>query len=145
MDKSSYWVVLTQRLGYYPEGWVKHLTQPLDQNNPVAGFVHISPSTGLYLTQHFLECASRWWQVMAFMNHSLKFTDSFKKKSGPVSNRTLNPCSLLPSPQFCDVMPLWLLWWSLLQSSLQCWLSRSAHRVRIKRGPQRGHLWAHFC
>ncbi len=49
-------VVLTQRLGYYPEGLVKHLTQPLGQNNPIAGFVHISPSAGLYLTQHFLEC-----------------------------------------------------------------------------------------
>ncbi len=34
-------------LGYYPV-WVKQLAQPLGQNNPVAGFVHISP---LYLTQ----------------------------------------------------------------------------------------------
>ncbi len=50
MDKPSNWVALTQRLGYYPEGWVNHLTQPLGQNNPVTGFVHISPSTGLYLT-----------------------------------------------------------------------------------------------
>ncbi len=24
----------------------------------IAGFVHILPSTGLYLTQHFLECKS---------------------------------------------------------------------------------------
>ncbi len=54
MDKPSNWVVLTKQLGYYPEGWVKHLTQILGQNNPIAGFVHISPSTGLYLTQHFL-------------------------------------------------------------------------------------------
>ncbi len=54
MDKPSNWVVLTQRLGYYPECWVKHLTQPLCQNNPIAGFVNILPSTGLYLTQHFL-------------------------------------------------------------------------------------------
>lgn len=37
MDKPSNWV----GLGYYPEGWVKHLTQPLGQSNPVAGFVHI--------------------------------------------------------------------------------------------------------
>uniref|UniRef100_A0A671MG23 Neurturin n=1 Tax=Sinocyclocheilus anshuiensis TaxID=1608454 RepID=A0A671MG23_9TELE len=27
-----------QWLGYYPEGWVKHLTQPLGQNSPIAGF-----------------------------------------------------------------------------------------------------------
>ncbi len=32
---------LTQRLGYCPEGWVKHLTQQLVENNPIAGFVHI--------------------------------------------------------------------------------------------------------
>ncbi len=28
----------------------------LGQNNPITGFVHILPSAGLYLTQHFLEC-----------------------------------------------------------------------------------------
>ncbi len=44
MDKPSDWVVLTQRLGYCPEGWVKHLTQMLVENNPIAGFVHILPS-----------------------------------------------------------------------------------------------------
>ncbi len=55
MDKPSDWVVLTQQLGYCPEGWVKHLTQLLVENNPIAGFVHILPSAGFYLTQHFLE------------------------------------------------------------------------------------------
>ncbi len=30
------------------------VTQPLGLNNPIAGFVHNLPSTGLYLTQHFL-------------------------------------------------------------------------------------------
>ncbi len=34
----------------------KHLTQLLVENNPIAGFVHILPSAGFYLTQHFLEC-----------------------------------------------------------------------------------------
>ncbi len=43
MDKPSDWVVLTQHLGYYPEGWVKHLAQPLGQKNPITGFVHIFP------------------------------------------------------------------------------------------------------
>uniref|UniRef100_A0A672QRH7 Otoferlin n=1 Tax=Sinocyclocheilus grahami TaxID=75366 RepID=A0A672QRH7_SINGR len=38
---------------FNPIFWV--VTQPLGQNNPVAGFVHISPSAGLYLTQHFLD------------------------------------------------------------------------------------------
>ncbi len=56
MDKPSDWVVLTQRLGYCPEGWDKHLTQLLIENNPIAWFVHILPSAGLNLTQHFLEC-----------------------------------------------------------------------------------------
>ncbi len=32
------------------------VTQPLGQNNPIAVFVYILPSTGLYLTQTFLEC-----------------------------------------------------------------------------------------
>ncbi len=54
MDKPSDWVVLTQRLGYCTEGLVKQLTQLLVENYPIAGFVHILPSAGLYLTQHFL-------------------------------------------------------------------------------------------
>ncbi len=32
------------------------VTQPFGQNNPFAELVHIIRSTGLYLTQHFLEC-----------------------------------------------------------------------------------------
>ncbi len=39
-----------------PSGWVKHLTQLLVENTPVAGFVHILLSAGLYWTQHFIEC-----------------------------------------------------------------------------------------
>ncbi len=54
MGKPSDWVVLTQYLGYYPEGLVKQLTQPLGQNNTIAGFVpkfaYILLSAGLYLT-----------------------------------------------------------------------------------------------
>ncbi len=46
MDKPSNWVVLTQ------------LSKLLVENNPIAWFVHILPSTGLYLAQHFLECIS---------------------------------------------------------------------------------------
>ncbi len=46
MDKPSDWVDLTQWLGYYPEGWVKHLTQPLVENNPITGFAHILPALG---------------------------------------------------------------------------------------------------
>ncbi len=33
--------------------------QQLDKMfNPTAGFVHILPSTGLYLTKHFLKCSN---------------------------------------------------------------------------------------
>ncbi len=60
MDKPSDWVVLTQHLGYYPEGWVKHLAQPLGQKNTIADFVHILSSAGLYLTQHFLEECTKY-------------------------------------------------------------------------------------
>ncbi len=60
MDEPSDWVVFTQRLGYCPEGWVKHLTQLLVENNPACVLSNIYPaSTGLYLTQHFLECKQR--------------------------------------------------------------------------------------
>ncbi len=37
----------------------KPVTQPLGLNNPIAGFVHILPSAGLYLTQHFLVCINQ--------------------------------------------------------------------------------------
>ncbi len=40
--------IWTNRLGYLPEGWVKHFTQQL------GCFDHISLSDGLYLTQHFM-------------------------------------------------------------------------------------------
>ncbi len=41
---------------FNPTFWA--VTQPLGLNNPIAGFVHILHSAGLYLTQHFLECVS---------------------------------------------------------------------------------------
>ncbi len=66
MDEPSDRVVLTQWLGYCPEGWVKHLTQRLVENNPIAEFVHILPSAGLYLTQHFLECMFREALMLKF-------------------------------------------------------------------------------
>ncbi len=37
---------------FNPTFWA--VTQPLGQNNPIAGFIHILPSAGLYLTQPFL-------------------------------------------------------------------------------------------
>ncbi len=43
---SAIGLFLTQRLG------VKHLTKLLVENT-ITGFVHILPSTGLYLTHHF--------------------------------------------------------------------------------------------
>ncbi len=76
MDKPSDWVVLTQLLGYCPEGLVKLLTQLLVENNPIAGFVHILPSAGLYLTQHFLECDS--------------VTSLFKETVHPNENSVIN-------------------------------------------------------
>ncbi len=59
LNTGQCWVTYgqAQRLGYCPEGWFKHLTQLLVENNPIAGFVHILPSTGLYLTQHFYSVA----------------------------------------------------------------------------------------
>ncbi len=36
----------TQRLGYYPEGWVKHLTQLLVENNPACVLSDIYPAVG---------------------------------------------------------------------------------------------------
>ncbi len=59
LNTGQRWVTYgqTQRLGYCPEGWFKHLTQLLVENNPIAGFVHILPSAGLYLTQHFYSVA----------------------------------------------------------------------------------------
>ncbi len=50
MDKPSNWVVLTQHLGYYPEGWVKHLTQPLGQKNPIGMVVGVR-RTGLRISE----------------------------------------------------------------------------------------------
>ncbi len=40
---------------FNPTFWV--VPQPLGQNNPIAGFVHILSCAGLYLNQHFLECS----------------------------------------------------------------------------------------
>ncbi len=49
MDKPSDRVIFNQQLDkmFNPTFW------PVT-SNPTAGFVHILPSTGLYLTQHFL-------------------------------------------------------------------------------------------
>ncbi len=54
MDEPSNWVVLTQRLGYCPEGWVKHSTLLFVENKPA--YILSNIYTGLYSTQHFLEC-----------------------------------------------------------------------------------------
>ncbi len=34
----------------------------LGQNNPIAGFVHILPNAGLYLTQHFYIAIDKYGQ-----------------------------------------------------------------------------------
>ncbi len=44
MDEPSDWVVFTQRLGYCPEGWVKHLTQLWVENNPACVLSNIYPA-----------------------------------------------------------------------------------------------------
>ncbi len=49
---------------------------------------------------------------------------------GPVPNGTLNPRGLSLSLHFCDVMPLWLSGRSMLRSSPQFRLGRSADRRR---------------
>lgn len=45
--------------------WVKY-GQMLGQKNPVAGFVHIVPSAGLYLTHHFFRASKEhlgYWHI----------------------------------------------------------------------------------
>ncbi len=46
MYEPSNWVVFTQRLGYCPEGRVKHLTQLLVKNNPACVLSNINPALG---------------------------------------------------------------------------------------------------
>ncbi len=46
MDERSDWAVFTQRLGYCPEGWVKHLMQLLVENNPACVLSNIFPALG---------------------------------------------------------------------------------------------------
>ncbi len=50
IGQNTCWDVFNQQLGYMfnPTFWA--VTQPLGKNNPIAGFVHILPSAGLYLT-----------------------------------------------------------------------------------------------
>ncbi len=48
---------------FNPTFWA--VTQPLDQNNPIAGFVLNLPSAGLYLTQYFLD-REKWKYCDAF-------------------------------------------------------------------------------
>ncbi len=44
MDKPSDLIVFIQQLGYCPEGWVKHLTQLLTENNPACVLSNIYPA-----------------------------------------------------------------------------------------------------
>ncbi len=60
MDKPSDWVVLTQQLGYWPEGWVKYLTLKFNpENNPIAGFVQrYLPAIRTYFTRWLIRTNS---------------------------------------------------------------------------------------
>ncbi len=40
------WVASIQRVGYWPEGWVKHLTKLLVENNPACVLSNIYPALG---------------------------------------------------------------------------------------------------
>ncbi len=53
--QNTCWVVFNLQLGWMfnPTFWA--VTKLLGLNNPITGFIHILPSAGLYLTQHFLE------------------------------------------------------------------------------------------
>ncbi len=55
-NTAIFYLFLTQRLGSMFNPTFYEVTQMLDQNNPIAGIVHILANSGLYLTQHFLEC-----------------------------------------------------------------------------------------
>ncbi len=82
-----------------------------------------------------------WMREVGHTSTKLHFANSWVRKRlkytplsvyyDPVPNGTLNPCGLPLSPHFRDVMPLWLSARSLLRSSLQCGLGRSADRGRI--------------
>ncbi len=63
------------------------VTQPLGLNNPIAGFIHILPSAGLYLTQYFLECALYGSKLSSFLFFSKIF--SILKGSYNIAKRTL--------------------------------------------------------
>ncbi len=58
LNTPQHWVKYgrTQRLGYCPEGWVKHVkkTNMFGIKQPSMCSVQYISSTGLYLTQHFL-------------------------------------------------------------------------------------------
>ncbi len=50
----------------------EHLTQPLGQNNPVAGFVIILHSAGLYITQIFFfikfSSCKEWFENICYLS-----------------------------------------------------------------------------
>ncbi len=66
LNTTQRWGCLDQRLGYVPEGWVKHLTQLLVWKQPSMCSVQYLPSTGLFLTQHFLECICTFSLLLSF-------------------------------------------------------------------------------
>ncbi len=73
-----------------------------------------------------LRCPSGWLSSIGFW--VIGWRTEERGGIGHVPNGTVNPRGLPLSPHFCDVMPLWLLGRSLLRSSLQCGLGRSADR-----------------
>ncbi len=46
-----------------PTFWA--VTKPLGLNNPIAGFLHILASAGLYLTHYFFECRKTYGFALA--------------------------------------------------------------------------------
>ncbi len=77
------WIVFNQQLGcmFNPTFW--EVTQPLGLNNPIAGFIHILPSAGLYLIRQSLECrcvktcifVNNRWEI--FLNTWVSFSKLF--------------------------------------------------------------------
>ncbi len=70
IGQNTCWVVFNQQM-FNPTFWA--VTQPLGLNNPIAGFIHILPSAGLYWTQHFLECGCLFYSILLFSHWMIPF------------------------------------------------------------------------
>ncbi len=107
----------------YTQFWLagRHAVKPFNAQVGPSQFNHRS----------ILMRCFNWCTLTNTITRSHTHTQREREREVPVPNDTLNPCGLPLSPHFRDVMPLWLSGRSLLRSSPQCGLGRSADRGRI--------------